>query len=150
MIYILHFHWILGSGTVLPPPPPCKHCKMIEMDVVAQKSPPHPPLSPIFLPLWPGFFSSKRRNPHSVAAAETGSAAAAEGVPAEDEGPGRNTGCNPSWNSTTIPPHCQHCRKTTAFLSRIPPPANDVGQQRAGGGTNKTFCSAIAVAARSR
>jgi hypothetical protein len=29
--------------------------------------------------------------------------------------------------------HCQRCRKTAAFLSRIPPPANDVGQRRAGG-----------------
>ncbi len=34
--------------------------------------------------------------------------------------------------------HCRccchrHCRETTAFPSRIPPPANDVGQQRAGG-----------------
>jgi hypothetical protein len=37
---------------------------------------------------------------------------------------------------------------TTAFLSRIPPPANDVGQQRAGEGADETFRGAIAVAAR--
>jgi hypothetical protein len=34
--------------------------------------------------------------------------------------------------------HQQHCRKTNAFPSKIPPPRNDVGQQRAGGGANRT------------
>jgi hypothetical protein len=31
----------------------------------------------------------------------------------------------------------------TAFPSRIPPPANDVGQRQAGGGEEETFCGAI-------
>ncbi len=45
---------------------------------------------------------------------------------------------------------CRHHCKTTAFPSRIPPPANGVGQQRAGRGADETFRGAITVVPQSQ